>query len=303
VCGEREFERFHACHFDFTPYATQDPELHAYTGANVWLAWCRGCGFGQPEHMPVLPRFFDRMYDQRWSDEWIQSEFASGYKDLIFSTVLRELDRRIGNRPVRRLLDVGAHAGRFMKLAQHNGWHVEGIELNPKTAAYAASQTGAVVYRTDAAQLVERHRAFDAITLTDVLEHIPDPVRALSTLRPLLRRGGWVAVKVPCGPAQWWKERILATLKPGRRVSLADNLVHVNHFSPSSLDRALRAAGFSEVTVRVAAPELHPGSRRPATLLSNALRRTTYLLAKMPGGLRTPMTLHLQAYATNRLND
>ena len=37
---------------------------------------------------------------------------------------------------------LGAHAGRFMHLAQHAGWDVEGIELNPRTAECAARRTG-----------------------------------------------------------------------------------------------------------------------------------------------------------------
>ena len=56
------------------------------------------------------------MYDQRWSEEWVEQEFDADYKDLIFQTILRELTRR---RPAKgALLDIGAHAGRFMALAQ-----------------------------------------------------------------------------------------------------------------------------------------------------------------------------------------
>ena len=63
-------------------------------------------------------------YDQHWSAAWVEEEFSGTYKDLILGTILNELatllppDRR-------RLLDVGAHAGRFMHLAQARGWQVE----------------------------------------------------------------------------------------------------------------------------------------------------------------------------------
>ena len=52
-------------------------------------------------------------------------------KDFIFHRVLRALERRDPS-DAPRLLDVGAHAGRFMSLAQQDGWTVEGIELNPR---------------------------------------------------------------------------------------------------------------------------------------------------------------------------
>ena len=79
----------------------------------------------------------------------------------------------------RRLLDVGAHAGRFISLARKEGWAAEGLELNPRTAAYAARRTGAIVRQLNVHEVDESTAGFDAITVTDVLEHIPDPVRVL----------------------------------------------------------------------------------------------------------------------------
>ena len=117
VCHGARRADYHRCRMDFSEYAEQDPELHGYTGEHVWLVHCRDCGFGQPEALPTLPNFFDRMYDQRWSEAWVEEEFAATYKDLIFHGILNELARRVP--PARRrLLDVGAHAGRFMHLAQ-----------------------------------------------------------------------------------------------------------------------------------------------------------------------------------------
>src|SRR3989442_7203001 len=256
VCDGIDLNRYCRCRMDFSEYAGQDPDLHRYSGEHVWLVRCAACGFGQPEALPTLPNFFDRMYDQQWSDRWVQEEFSATYKDLIFGEILNELAFRVP--PARRrLLDVGAHAGRFIHLAQARGWTVDGIELNPRTAAYAETRTGAPVHRVNAQILgLDGHR-YDAVVLTDVLEHIPQPRRLLAALATLLDPGGVVAVKVPNGSAQWTKERWLARLT-SHRVSLAENLVHVNQFTPGSLTLALIRAGFSHGRVRVAAPELPP---------------------------------------------
>jgi 2-polyprenyl-3-methyl-5-hydroxy-6-metoxy-1,4-benzoquinol methylase len=295
VCGGEALERYYRCRMDFTEYAEQDPELFAYTGEGVWFVRCGACGFGQPEALPTLPGYFDRMYDQHWAPDWVEGEFAGTYKDLIFQGILDELDRRIP--PVqRRLLDVGAHAGRFLHLAQERGWQVEGIELNPRTAAYAALRTGAPVHRVNAHTLAADGRQYAAVVLTDVLEHIPDPTRLLRGLAMLVEPGGVVAVKVPNGSAQWTKERWLARLT-SHRVSLAENLVHVNQFTPRSLGRALEAAGFSRVAVRTAAPELPPANGVRG-LASRSVRRLIFAAASLPWAIETPMSLHLQAYAT-----
>ena len=304
VCGGTRLRRFHELVFDFTPYAEQDPALHAYTDQRRWLVCCDECGFGQPDALPTLDGFFDRMYDQRWSPEWVAQEFEARYKDLIFRRILHALDARCaGGR--RRLLDIGAHAGRFLHFAQRAGWDVEGIELNPRTAAVAARRTGAVVHRVNARALALEGRRYTAITMTDVLEHIPDPAGMLASVARLLEPGGWTAIKVPCGPSQWRKERALAALLPSRRVSLADNLVHVNHFAPTSLATALARAGLTTISVQAAPPELCPLERWDHRAVSraagNGVRLAVYAAARLPGGVRTPLALHLQAFAQKPL--
>lgn len=297
VCGGNELSRFHECRLDFREYTRQDPELAGYSDRRVWLVRCRGCGFGQPEELPRLPRFFERMYDQRWADDWVEREFEARYKDLIFRTILDELGRRVRPPAPRRLLDVGAHAGRFMRMSQLAGWQVEGLEVNPKTAASAERRTGAVVHRVGIDAIAADRRRYSAVTLTDVLEHIPDPVHVLTAAARLLLPGGVVAVKVPSGPAQRRKEQVLSALDRSRPISLADNLVHVNHFSPRSLRLALARAGFEDVTIRPGAPELRCEGSAIARAAANMLRLGVYAAARLPGGTATPLALNLQAFA------
>jgi len=298
VCGGKDLSRYHEYRFDFHEYATQDPELDQYTGRKGWLVRCGHCGFGQPESLPTLERFFDRMYDQRWSPDWVEREFEADHKDLIFRTILDTLERSLPDRS-RQLLDIGAHAGRFMSLARSRGWTVEGIELNPATAACAARRTGAPVHQVNAHTLGAEGRRYAAVTMTDVLEHIPHPVQLLRTVAPLVEPDGLIAVKVPCGAAQFHKERALAALRPSHEISLAGNLVHVNHFSPRSLGLALSTAGFADVRVNTGAPELLTvdGGSRLARSASNGLRLGVYWAASIPGAVRTPLALNLQAYA------
>jgi len=297
ACGGRDLVPYHQCGLDFSDYRQQDLGLDAYTGQRVWLVRCRACGFGQPEGLPTLANYFDRMYDQHWSEDWVVREFDAECKDLIFRTTLREIARSCaGGR--RRLLDIGAHAGRFMHLAQQAGWDVEGIELNSRTAACAARRTGAPVHQVNAQTLSAGERRYEAVTLIDVLEHVPEPVNLLSTVARLLEPGGCIAVKVPCGTSQWRKERVVAALRPSHKVSLAENLVHVSHFSPRSLRLALERAGFAQITIRTGAPELRtmrPRFLQPA--ISNAVRLVVYAAGRLPGALYTPLALNLQAYA------
>jgi hypothetical protein len=135
---------------------------------------------------------------------------------------------------------------------------------------------------------------YDAVTLTDVLEHVPRPLEVLTRARAYICPGGWLAIKVPNGPAQRVKETLRAHLRPSYRATLADNLVHVNHFSAASLARALSTTGFRDITVMAAAPEL-PGDG--AGRFGHLGRLSAYHVARtVPGGAASPLAFNLQAY-------
>jgi SAM-dependent methyltransferase len=303
VCGGNALARIHDAIIDLDVYRDQHPELAQYTGEAVWFRRCASCGFTQPEQLPSLAGFFDQLYDQLWSPEWVQQEFESEYKDLIFRTILAGLARRTAASPStslrasRQLLDIGAHAGRFMRLARAAGWEPEGIELNPRTAAFAATHTGLPVHSVNVDRLVLSGRSYGAVTLIDVLEHVPYPLSLLSRIYEALEPGGWVVIKVPSGPAQRQKENMRARLRRGYRPRLADNLVHVNHFSPVSLRQLLQRAGLRDVWIGIGPPELPP-VRGALAVISNLARRTLYRAAVLvPGGVYTPLALNLLAYA------
>jgi SAM-dependent methyltransferase len=291
VCGCEALSPFDRALFELSAYRDQDPELASYTGASVALRRCRSCGFVQPEHLPALPRFFERMYSQLWSADWVSDEFTRPSKDLIFRRVLDGLDKRVPH--VRRtLLDIGSHAGRFISFARERGWSVEGLEVNERTASHAEARTGATIHRIRAGAVDSLEGRFDAVTLTDVLEHLPEPVDVLTRVQRVLQPGGWVAIKLPCGPAQRVKERARAWLQPGYQPRLAGNLVHVNHFSPRSLHLALQRSGFESISIELGAPEL-PGGRA-----SNMLRLAIFCAGRvMPLGVHSPCALNLQAFA------
>jgi SAM-dependent methyltransferase len=295
ICGGAQLTPVHELRFELDIYATQDPALAAYSGQRLALRRCEGCGFAQPESLPALPRFFDRLYDQRWSPEWIAGEFQSPAKDAIFAEILRGLAARLAPGR-RRLLDVGAHAGRFLDAARRAGWAAEGLELNPQTAAYATRASGVVVHQGNVQTLDPGAGRFDAVTLTDVLEHVPNPLVVLRRVHALLAAGGVVGIKVPNGPVQRAKEQVRARVTPGYRATLADNLVHVNHFSPAALRLALHVAGFGEIPITAGAPELPAGgSLRNAA--ARAVRRACYAATAITGGPVSPFAFNLQAYA------
>jgi 2-polyprenyl-3-methyl-5-hydroxy-6-metoxy-1,4-benzoquinol methylase len=264
---------------------------------------CRVCGFGQPEQLPAIEEFFDTLYHVDWSPEVLDSEFNNVFRDHIYRTIIAGLSRRLPAEAPRTLLDVGTSVGRFVHLARQAGWEVQGTELDPVLSEYAARRTGATIHHRRAEDLADEGFRFSAVALNDVLEHIPRPAPLLSGLRRLLAPGGVLAVKVPHGPAQRFKEGIRRGILRSDAAGVMVRYVHVNHFTAKSLRTALERAGFRDVAVGVAAPEYLPASwpgRTRAQAATAAVREAVYRVARLvPGGVHTPLALNLQAYAVN----
>ena len=304
ICGAEAWDRVWSDPLDLSDLERFGPHAHAAHPPSR-VVRCRACGFGQPEALPGRPDYFAVLYERPWPPEALEADFAHPYRDLVYGRVLAGLRRHRGAAAPATLLDVGAHTGRFLALARAAGWEAEGVELNPVTAAFAARRSGAAVHAAAAQDLAAGGRRYGAVTLTDVLEHIPRPVEVLAGLRPLLAPGGVLAVKVPHGPAQRLKEGLRRrALGPDWRrhhVGVMVRYAHVNHFTVGSLRRCLRRAGFARVVVGVGAPELVPRSwpgRTRAEAAAALLRRAAAAAARaVPGGVHTPLAMNLQAFA------
>jgi 2-polyprenyl-3-methyl-5-hydroxy-6-metoxy-1,4-benzoquinol methylase len=100
--------------------------------------------------------------------------------------------------PQGRLLEVGAGNGQFLWLMNELGWHVEGIEPDPK-AAQAAAVTGLKLIKCGVEDVDLEPSSYDAIVLHHVLEHLPDPKTVLKKLEYSLKPGG-VLVSISPNP-------------------------------------------------------------------------------------------------------
>jgi 2-polyprenyl-3-methyl-5-hydroxy-6-metoxy-1,4-benzoquinol methylase len=145
--------------------------------------------------------------------------------------------------PGGRLLDVGAGSGGFLALMQTLGWQVTGLEPDPVAAESARSESGLdIIPRTlEEARLEEA--SFDAITMSHVLEHLPDTAATLRECRRLLRPGGRIAIVTP--NVESLMHRSFGQDWRGLEVPR-----HINLFSVRSLSLAMESIGFRVAEIR-----------------------------------------------------
>jgi len=96
------------------------------------------------------------------------------------------------------LLDIGCGTGDFLSVCNNAGWNVVGVEPNEKAQALAKKKVARNNNSEIISELNQIHsRQFDVITLWHVLEHVPNLEAYISTLKSILKPGGFLLVAVP----------------------------------------------------------------------------------------------------------
>lgn len=150
-----------------------------------------------------------------------------------YKILQREIDRTIPGRG--NILDVGCAGGWFLDLMQ--GWETHGCELSPGDYEIARSRHGDRILHCNFEEYPLRAGYFDAITLQDVFDHMPDPVGALEKCRALLRPGGLLVIKVhdiSCLYAKLTGASFYALIPPS----------HLFYYNRRSLTALVEKAGF-----------------------------------------------------------
>lgn len=149
----------------------------------------------------------------------------------IRTTFRRSLERIERHRTHRgRLLDVGCGPGLLLEEARLLGWEAVGME--PSTwGVEEARRRGFLVHQGLLGDEDLESGSFGAVVASDVVEHVPDPVAFVRTIRDLLEPGGVVLLTTPNVDSlvartlrRWWW-----SVLPG----------HLLYFSPPTLRRLL----------------------------------------------------------------
>ncbi len=226
-------------HSETRPYFVKHTPAGAYA-----IVRCAQCGLLYLDDRPSAealaqlyqsPAYFEA--DARgYASDYLQQR---GAIEREAARRLAVLEGRLGGRG--RLLDIGCAAGFFLAAARARGWDVRGVEVAPAMAAYARETLHLEVRPSFEAEAYAPG-SLDAVTLWEVIEHLPAPLETLRQATARLRPGGLLALSTPnTGHWQaqrrpeWWSE-----FKPP---------VHVLYFTEATLRDLLARAGFTQVEI------------------------------------------------------
>jgi SAM-dependent methyltransferase len=158
--------------------------------ADLWI--CAECGTVQQAELPAGEQLHE-LYRTMADDVYLSEE--AGRRE----TARRLLGLIARHVPAGRLLDVGCGHGLLLDEARRRGYEVTGIELSSGAAEYAREVLELEVLEEplEGFAAEQPDGAFQVVVLADVLEHLDDPVAALSACERLLAPGGALCVITP----------------------------------------------------------------------------------------------------------
>jgi 2-polyprenyl-3-methyl-5-hydroxy-6-metoxy-1,4-benzoquinol methylase len=207
---------------------------------------CLNCGFtylNRDKNATALEEFYDQHYVQNRN------------RVFNFETAIKRLERKGSYENKQkyvseiapfvkkgmRVLEIGSGYGTLLRvLADKTGVISEGIEPGELGAEVAVKHYKLDVKHTtlekELANNMERYRGrYDAVLMVHVLEHLEDPLKKLKAIKTFLKEPGIIYIAVP-------------------NLSLPDlpferffHIEHLSYFTPATLSKILKNAGFTPI--------------------------------------------------------
>lgn len=167
----------------------------------------------------------------------------SWLRSTLHADILAVLEKQ-SNLSSKRLVDIGCGTGDFIAFMRKHNWEVAGIEPS-RDAVDVAKAKGLEVH----CSRVEEFRkssgeVFDAITLINVLEHVPNPVQFLNSTKKLMKNGGIIVIRVPNDFSELQLSAQQHLQKEPWWIAAPD---HINYFDFQSLSALLERLGFEVI--------------------------------------------------------
>lgn len=210
---------------------------------------CNQCGLAQRD--PGVAFDFTHLGAEHFMDDWRALDLSGlSFKYDRMEDAARDLTPWVVKTGPwdKHLLDVGSGPGYFLFHARAHGWKVQGVDPWKEIAAWGTKHLNMPVepVRIEDSQLEDG--AFEVVTALDVISFTDNPVEFLKACRAKLKPGGLLMISTPNYGSAIRKEK-----GPGWPHLSAN--VRRWFFSPESLERAARAAGFGACRVQLAGGE------------------------------------------------
>ncbi len=196
--------------------------------------------------------------------EWPRERVFDDLTTERYQSLVGEFERRV---PGRRLLDVGCGMGHLVSVASHRGWRARGLDTS-RAAVELAHRMESNVEELDFFSHTLDAERFDVVAMTEVIEHVPMPMRFLRRAFELLTPGGILYLTTPNFDSL--TRRVAGASWPPIHPE------HISYFVDGTLARAARDAGLyiQRLGSRNASPRVILDAIRPRRVGGNVAETT-----------------------------
>ena len=196
---------------------------------------CTGCGLIHSLPIPSkneLVKFYKENYRISYKSTYkpklkhtlrYASGLISNFKEMI--SVVRDIHNK-------KFLDIGSGSGELLYFAKKSGFDIQGIEPNIGYADFCIKELFLPIFKGTYEEAQLKKNYYDIINLSEVLEHMRDPIRVLKDLHLYLKNDGYLFVNVP--------NIEIGIHAPNTRFHYA----HIYNFNHLSLKKIIEKCGF-----------------------------------------------------------
>jgi len=205
---------------------------------------CEKCSFCFLNPLPSLESiksfYSDKYFDSsnELSKGYSQYRNMDEYRVVTFKKILSSIPWKTKKK---RLLDLGCGEGYLMEAASSIFDHVEGIDISHE-ACEKVKEKGFVCHEGDLNDIAFPENSFDAVCISDVLEHIPFPKKMMKRVAQILKPKGELFIITPN------IDSFVARLSGKRWISFKFP-EHIAFYSPSTIRFLLNNTGFELIKI------------------------------------------------------
>ena len=148
--------------------------------------------------------------------------------------------------PKMKVLDIGCSTGHFLYAMRDYVQECIGIEFNREDARFTNEELGIKTYTEPIQDTDIPLEYFDLVTVSQVLEHIDDPIGFLTTIYNYMKPDGFLYIEVPN-----IRDALIFVYNIESYADFWFREPHVFYFSPETLSMVLERSGFSGATKTV----------------------------------------------------
>jgi len=230
-------------HFTYNPTGGEHTGAVIDSKEGFDIIECETCGFKHVVPIPT-PEELNNLYKKEFYSTEKPNYFKDVEEDLewwehTYHNFYHLLEKHCPTNS-RRLLEIGSGPGYFLKSGKELGWDVLGFEPSKQAAEYSKTLGVNVVNDFFNETNADRYGTFDVVYMKTVIEHLPDPVALLKSIKSVLKPNGIICIISPneynplqlilreMGHEPWW-------VAPPQ---------HINYFDFKSIKKLLEKIGF-----------------------------------------------------------